>query len=285
MKLVNILYIYSSSSTPLHLLPVYHAYSFQSVFRKGGRTQPWLVLVNEGTKLVPYVVKMFTPYFIETFDSLTNEVLGNVLAQQFDLPVPQAALIIMDENFEMTINDMQALNELPLKDERIKFGTRLITSAIEFQKGAFTSSDIKSITEIDTVFAFDFLIQNRDRNNGKPNFLISNRTGYLIDHEKGFTIETNTASKLLVNPFSQGLLNYHIFYDFLYSSVAKTKEQYFDTFVEYLKNLNPNILDSYFSQLAMYGFSSSRYKILKDYLLEMKSNWSKFGKTMQIIIS
>lgn len=41
------------------MLPVYKAISFQRVLEKGGRTKPWLVLVQTEEKVAPYVVKLF----------------------------------------------------------------------------------------------------------------------------------------------------------------------------------------------------------------------------------
>ena len=51
---------------------------------------------------------MFTPHLAESRDSVTNEVLSNVLAKEFILPVSDANLIEMDENFRMIVKDRDA---------------------------------------------------------------------------------------------------------------------------------------------------------------------------------
>jgi hypothetical protein len=265
------------------LLPIYNAHSFDRILKQGGRTQPWVVLINEGDSLHPYVVKMFTPRFVNEFDAVTNEVIGNRLAILFDLPVPKAALINMDSNFISTIYDPEAYDLLNFKDERLKFATRLIAPNIPLEEGAFGIQEIKSIAEIDTVFAFDYLIQNMDRNYKRPNFIINNRRGYLIDHEKGFCFNENFL-EFMNNPLLIGGYKNHIFYDYLKRSWNKTKSQYFGTFMEYLRLLNVNDLNSYFLQLSDLGFPIGKHQIITDYLLYMKSNWSKFEVLMKGII-
>ncbi|HUB59622.1 MAG TPA: hypothetical protein VL978_02905 [Puia sp.] len=94
------------------MLPVYRAISFQRVAEKGGRTKPWVVLVDAGISVEPYVVKVFTPELIQEKDSVTREVLGNVLARQFDLNVPNAALIDFDDDFKDSVRDLNLLDHL-----------------------------------------------------------------------------------------------------------------------------------------------------------------------------
>ncbi|HEX8677926.1 MAG TPA: hypothetical protein VF700_11930, partial [Segetibacter sp.] len=60
------------------MLPIYKAISFQAILEKGGRTKPWLVLVNTQQSYEPYVVKLFDTDFIEKRDPVANEVLGNI---------------------------------------------------------------------------------------------------------------------------------------------------------------------------------------------------------------
>lgn len=125
------------------MLPLYQAYQFQKIIEKGGRTKPWVILVNEGDELVPYVVKMFTAQLVHERDSVTNEVLGNILAREFDLQTPQAAFIEMGIDFYRTINNDLALGMYDFADRRVKFATRLIAPSIEYQPGAYTITDVK----------------------------------------------------------------------------------------------------------------------------------------------
>lgn len=267
------------------MLPVYKAHSFESILQKGGRTKPWLVLVNEGNRLAPYVVKMFSPVLADTMDSVTNEVLGNVLARNFELNVPNAAFIDMDTDFQMTIRDPEAFEYFDAVDDRYKFGSRLISPAIEYQPATFDIKEIKDLIDIDSIFAFDNLIRNRDRTVGKPNFLISGKSGYVIDHELGFQIDVTTKQEMTSLFWDSDLCKYHIFFDYLCSSVRKSREQFFDLFAEYLRFLNLNQLNSYFKQLINLGYSNKKHDIITDYLQTMKANSANFAILMRHIIS
>ena len=142
------------------MLPEYQAIAFDKIIEKGGRTNPWLVLVDTGSGIKPYVAKMFTTDLIENRDSVTNEVLGNILAKAFDLPVPEAALIHMGESFRQKISSPEAQIAYDLADERIKFGSALIEGNYLFNS-AFTKVQAGKMVDLDTLFAFDNLILTR----------------------------------------------------------------------------------------------------------------------------
>jgi hypothetical protein len=165
------------------MLPVYRAISFDRIIDKGGRTHPWSVLVDTGAGIKPYVVKMFSAYAASQREHVCNEVLGNALARQFDLKVPQAAFIEMDMDFVMTISDFEAQQQFDLADERIKFGSELIEGNYLFNP-SFTKGQAAKMVELDSLFAFDNLIRNRDRNNGKPNLLVKGSSAYLYNAPK-----------------------------------------------------------------------------------------------------
>lgn len=256
------------------MLPVYNALQFKSILRLGGRTQPWLVVVNEEGRPVVYVVKMFSYTEIQNRDSVTNEVIGNVLAREFNLNVPKAALIELDEDFLITIDNPQAEETFYNTDDRIKFGSQFLYPAYEYKYGSYSSQEIKSLCEIDSVFAFDILIRNGDRTNRKPNFLIHNKKGFIIDHELGLNITSESAARAFRYDFS---FQYHIFYDFLRHSWKSNKNDFFMEFLEYLRLLNVNNLNSYFQQLSNYGFSNNKHLDIINYLLEMKAKSANFG--------
>lgn len=263
------------------MLPVYNGYQFQRILAKGGRTQPWVVLVNESGQLVPYVVKMFKAELVHKMDSVTNEVLGSVLANEFDLPIPKSAFIELDSSFYQTIDDDDALERYDFVDKRIKFGTKLLYPSIEYQPQTYTTAEVKVKIDIDTVYAFDSLIKNADRNNSNPNMRVSGNNFYLLDHDLGFQISERTAKEQLNLQSLEYINRYHIFYDYLYSSWAKSKEQFFYTFEEYLRRLNLKTLDKAFKQLKYYGFSTHRHEMLKEYFEVMKENSSKFATLMR----
>ncbi|RFM31064.1 HipA family kinase [Chitinophaga silvisoli] len=190
------------------MLPIYPAVSYIRIISQGGRTKPWLVLVNTPNGIKPYVVKMFRSDELER-EPVLNEILGNVLAKEFDLPVPEAALIEMDENFRMSIKDPTALEILDLVDERPKFGSSLIEGNYLFNT-SFKKNQTSRMIEIDTLFAFDVLIRNKDRNSFKPNLLVTGNSAILIDHELGFEINENTINQLDALHINNQAFKYHI---------------------------------------------------------------------------
>ncbi|MGN6248892.1 MAG: HipA family kinase [Ginsengibacter sp.] len=270
------------------MLPVYKAISFNKIIKKGGRTEPWIVIVNAGNTLKPYVVKLFESKLIETRDSVTNEVVGNVLAREFNIPVPNAALIDLDEDFVETIKDREDLLQiLDERDYRIKFGSELLEGYFNFDYKAFSLKDVRKIIDIDNVYAFDNLIRNRDRNGVlKPNILIKSTNAFLIDHELGFEdINDGIVNDMKNWKWDRRFCDYHIFYNFLKNSPVKIKKEYFHEFGEYLKYLNVSTLEPYFSQLVGLGFNGNKHKLIQDYLSKMKQNSSNFTTIMLTTIS
>jgi hypothetical protein len=263
------------------MLPIYKGIQFQKRLEKGGRTKPWLIIVNENGSLSQYVVKMFTQNDNDNNFSLLNEVAGNVLAQEFGIKVPKAALIEFDDDFINTIGDPELEEIFLYTDERLKFATKLLNPSYEYSPNIFNRQQLRSYLEIDSIFAFDVLIQNGDRTTGKPNLLFFNKEGYLIDHELGFNIATSMKlQSFFINP----QFMYHIFYDYLCDSWNSTKKDYFNEFCEYLKLLNVNNLSSVFRQLNNCGFHPEQMDNIRNYLLKMKRNCGNFETTLGTLI-
>jgi hypothetical protein len=265
------------------MLPVYPAVSYVRIISQGGRTKPWLVFVDTPHGIKPYVVKMFRNDEFER-EPVLNEVLGNILAREFDLPVPEAALIEMDESFRMSIKDSTALETFDLIDERPKFGSSLIEGNYLFNT-SFKKVQTSRMIEIDTLFAFDVLIRNKDRNSYKPNLLVRGNSAFLIDHELGFEIDVNTINQLNALDIINQPFKYHIFYYFLKKARKTTKKDYFEVFLEYLRRLNINTLNPYFQQLNNLGFTSVKENTIRGYLTYAKQNSSKFEAFLKSLIS
>ncbi|HEV9035728.1 MAG TPA: hypothetical protein VGQ51_03885, partial [Puia sp.] len=136
------------------MLPIYKAKIFNGIIEKGGRTKPWSVLVDTGSGAKQFVVKMFPAQLVHARDSVTNEVLGYALAKEFDLPVPDAALIDMDMDFQMTINDGLAQMAFDQADDRLKFGTEVIEGNYLFNS-SFTRAQASRMIDVDTLYGFD----------------------------------------------------------------------------------------------------------------------------------
>jgi hypothetical protein len=141
---INLYFLsFALKNTSCFLLPIYKAISFNKIITKGGRTNPWVVLINANNNLKPYVVKLFETSLIEYRDSVANEVFGNVLAREFNLPVPNAALIDFDNAFLGTIRNQKLLEILDSRDTRLKFGSEMHEGYYNFDYKDFSSRDIK----------------------------------------------------------------------------------------------------------------------------------------------
>lgn len=267
------------------MLPVYRAIAFHDIYSIKNRNKPWLVSVNADGQIKQFVVKLYGNKSIETHDCVCKEVLGNVLAREFDLPVPNAAFIDMGEDFTSTLRDMQVLEELENADYRLKFGTEEQKGVIPFDT-SLSCSQAKEIIEIDTVLAFDCFIRNIDRNRANPNLLIKSDKAFLIDHEWGFQIDEKCGGEIIDNWFlPDKFFRYHVFFDYLKHSNKADRQGYFNTFEEYLRTLNINKLNPYFNQLVQLGFSSKNHNLIKSYIEKMKLNSSIFVKILKGIIN
>ncbi len=265
------------------MLPVYRAISFNGIIEKGGRTKPWSVLVQTSQGVKPFVVKMFDGQLVQNRDSVTNEVLGYALAKEFDLPVPEAALIEMDMDFQMSIHGADGQQAFDHADDRVKFATELIEGNYLFNP-AFKKYQAAKMIELDTLYGFDNLIRNPDRGDGRPNLLVKSRSAWLIDHEQAFMIDDDTITQFHSGQWDDRFSRYHICWNYLRHAKKATKKEYFNTFGEYLRTLNVNNLHPYFQQLGNQGFSRDRHLLIKKWLREAKQNSAKFVTLLKSFI-
>jgi hypothetical protein len=279
VKTIKLFLLYSE------MLPVYRAILFHDVYEKRNRTKPWLVSVNADGQIKQFVVKLFGTNSIETHDCVLKEVLGNVLAREFDLPVPNAALIDMGQEFASTLRNMELIEVLENADWRLKFGTEEQKGILPFNN-TLPRSEARQLVEIDTVFGFDCFIRNIDRNRGNPNLLVKSNEAFLIDHELAFQIDEKSSDEVLNHWFIQDrFFRDHVFFDYLKHSNKADRQEYFDTFEEYLRTLNVNMLNSYFEQLSGAGFSPKNHILIREYIEQMKRNSSIFAQILKGLIN
>ncbi len=251
------------------MLPVYKAISLKHIITKGAHTEPWVIDVNTPGGIKTFVAKVYTTQQIEARNCVTAEVAGNILAKEFDFLVPNAAFIEFDEDFIMSLGaEEQVL--LSNIDERVKFATEYIDAPYRFDT-AMTKKQFSKLIDFELLYAFDNLIRNGDRGNRKPNLLFKKNDAFLIDHEMAFEIDNDTIGNFNNFDWEGKFAHYHISHRFLKHSTRKQKLQYFETFLEYLRNLNQNILHPYFTQLESLGYTTNKDLIL-GYLEHIKQN-------------
>lgn len=264
------------------MLPIYDAISFLDV-AKGGRTNPLNVLVNENGKERVYVLKLFTEIQNDRYEFIGKEVMGNILASEFSLTAPKAALITTDDSFYNTILDENALFNFEAADHRLKFATEHIIANQYLP--TYTNSQLKKAIEIDTLFAYDNLIRNHDRGNNRTNLLMKDKQAFLIDHECALDVDGGTLQDIKDKNWHAKYWKYHIFYDRLRKSKQKTKKYFFNEFEEYLRTLNLNNAISCINQLGHEGFYTSQMEYAIQYLDSVRKNSSNFVHLLHYLTS
>lgn len=269
----DLLFIFATDTSFIMKLPIYKADSFNRIIEEGGHSKPWIVSVNIDGILKPFVVKLYRTIDIAARNKMTAEILGNLLALEFDLTVPTCAIIEFTDDFRMGLKQEHE-EILSLLDERNKFGT-------EYFEGTFLYSPqtplekAKEIIPIDTLYAFDYFICNRDRTLSKPNLLIKNESGILIDHEMALEIDKSTISNF-ENDIWNDKYQYHLFYNLLKQSNPTEKETYFNDFESYLQMLRFNKYDGIFKQLKEIGFDDLKEDSIESYFLAIIQSPQKF---------
>jgi len=255
------------------VLPEFEAISFIRIIEKGAHTKPWLIEVGTNDGPTSYIVKIYTVAQNITHNSVTAEVLGNVLAKEFDLKVPRAAIIHFPEDFRMYLNT-ECQMVLDLADERPKFGSEYLDPVFEYTP-EMSQRTLERHIDLDTLYAFDNYIRNSDRGERKPNLILHNKSAWLIDHEMAFDITEKTIIEFEKGKWDDKFGRSHLSLRYLKRAGKNKKARYFETFSEYLRLLNISILHEYFDQLESFGYSTNKEQILS-YLEHIKENSSNF---------
>ncbi len=253
------------------MLQVYKAKKFVKVLEEGGHTRPWVIEVeNEVQNRV--VMKLYTTAQIESRNSITAEVIGNILAKEFDFSVPDILFVETTGNFFKTIENEKLQDTLLQTDERLKFASVYIDFSTKLRFG-FPIQLLEKNINLEKLYAFDNFIRNGDRGEGKTNMIIQNETPeiFLIDHEMAFDLDKDTISNFQHKKWEDRFSRYH----FANSYLKEKLQVDFSEFEEYIRTLNLNKLTPYFQQLEDYG-SNTQEKLIIEYLLHIKQNFMDF---------
>lgn len=169
-------------------LPRYKATRFLKIIARGGHSKPWLIEAEAEGCTETLVMKVFTTTQIEARDCVTNEAIGNTLAQEFDFSVPQAAFVHTPSAFWDTLPDRESREALALAAPRPKFASVFLEDTIRLRHGVSAKDLENSGLDLALLYAFDNWIRNTDRGIGKTNMLIHEMDDeiFLIDHELAF---------------------------------------------------------------------------------------------------
>jgi len=267
------------------MLPIFKAFSIERAPIKGGSTYPCLLSVIDEQNNVqhPHVVKIFKP----AHQSATcREVFANVLAVQFDLRVPPAALVKVE--FDL-LTELRQIPEYSRREMEpgYYFGTEMLQDALDYTS-AFTESKIDNWNP-EMIFAFDVLIRNVDRRMAKPNFFLHNDEPVLIDHELSLNVSQSFhwyKNPNLWKPFQANAgqnRTGHVFFSHLKKKKRKQKLD-FGLFIEYLRVLDIDALYSYDKQLNELGCYDEEFTEIIRYLMEIKQNAGQFYQLLQDLL-
>lgn len=268
------------------MLPIYKAIAIGKRAIATGSTRPCILTVADSQNEIigDYVVKVFKSNNIQQNHSTHKEVFGNVLAKGFDLKVPNAALVKVNQDIVDQLNRNLGYSDFDLM-AGVYFGSEYLDSSLDYSPSFNPKLED---WEIETIFAFDALIQNIDRREKKPNLFFHDSQVYLIDHELSLTFGGKTFAEMYQNRNLQWSFldqpdRKHLFLEKLRAKNKKNKVT-FDDFQEYLQNLDINILDGYASQLDSFDNENTLIVEIKSYLEEIKSNPQLFHQILLELI-
>lgn len=262
-------------------MKVFEAISFQKIITSGGSTNPWRIMVcDEKGILREFVVKLFTERQMKQQHPIAKEMFGNVLAREFDLPVPEAGLVHFSDDF-ISLLPSEAKKQLDGKGSGFKFGCEWRAMSI------VDPTNLTSILhdyDLATVFAFDNFVFNLDRGGyrNKPNLLIDDEGFLLIDHEQIFPFadDLDNGNSKIIQDLQEGIWHYpaekHLFYPNLYKMRKNVKGDIFDTFWSYLQGLTVVALREMAHFLTAKNISIGNFALVEQYVQKVKLNPDKF---------
>lgn len=246
---------------------------------EGGTTKPMLVLCDDGNK---YVLKIFKEIHSQQRCYTGAEVCAYLLAKEFNLSIPDGALITIPiELIELIKNSNKSLyQELATKDySKPCFGSLYLESLPTYSPSL--KDKYFDLDELETIFAFDIFILNEDRKNSKPNILKSSEHYFLIDHEKAFEGSAYALKLFQENELVQ-YYETHIFFQSL-SEIEKKhpKTVNFETFIEFLRILNLKTIRKQIERLESLKYYVNECYDWLNYLEEIKKNSTKFVELLK----
>ena len=230
-----------------------------------------------------YVVKIFKNSHRE---ATCRELFANLLAQEFDLDVPNAALVEVD--FDM----------LSLMKVEGNIDTSLYNPGYYFASEYLSDTRIVTKAELPVpvewelqlrIFAFDVLIRNSDRRIGKPNFLLQSGNPVLIDHELSLNFSKGFLAHDIESEWNfirSGNERNHVFLVSLQTCIAKNGLDVAGFLSDYLRTLNPNKLYAAATLLQEYGYNDEAAIVesIVGYLSEIRSNIDRFLQLVNLLL-
>jgi len=177
-----------------------------------GRTCPALCGCEDvsGEPAGDYVVKLLGG-MEDGVDGLARELIGSRLASYFGIAVPEPALVTVETDFA----DLVAMRE-PVRAEILRnsvglnFGSRQLSGVTGWPVDKPIPEAM--LPAAVTIFAFDALLQNTDRQFHNQNLFTRGNEIVVFDHELSFFLLDVAATTTPWRLDSQAYLTEHVFY-------------------------------------------------------------------------
>lgn len=212
-----------------------------------------------------YYAKPFRKSPVNHFPT-AKEIISCEMALLLDLPVPRYDIISIDNSI---LAKHYAENEV----RKFYTGYRFCSKRLE-QYTIYSPNLITGFLrdhEVAGIFAFDVIMQNSDRGGflGKPNLLINDDSLVMIDHELTLSFindkptPPNYENNIRIFPYYYHVLLNHV-------KSIRVKNHIFDEFLENLRLLNIDSLNTVFDEMDKYNIE---YGDRLDYFLYF--DWCK----------
>jgi hypothetical protein len=266
----------------MSLLPQINIIHVESKPLLGGTTRPLTCIGEDGNE---YVVKAFSKRDTSQRCYIAAEVIGLLLAQDFDLNVSEGAYLTFSPEMLLEVSGMSDETRRLLEEKDLSkplFGSKM-------QDGFAIYADLGKpnigVEDIESIFAFDMFIANQDRRREKPNLLVADESFLLIDHEKAFG-----GYKKGWENYERGIAPYyfkeHLFYEQLRKQSRKREvTQHFETFLEYARTLNFIKIRENLKFIEDKGYNVEECYEWLSYLEIGKRNCYKFVDILRNLIS
>jgi len=255
------------------MLPSLTAVQFHR-FLTSGRTSPALCACEDqaGTYVGEYVVKLQATVHTS---GLLNELVASKLANHFGLPIPDAALVVIQPDLARQIALMEPSHAAAVRGSvGLNFGSRYIRASSPWPVDK--PIPLAMWQRATDIFAFDALIQNPDRRYENQNLLVVGDDLLIFDHEQAFSFQLALAPS--VTPWDladQPYLANHVFYRRL-----RGREVHFAPFTESLQRLSPDTLAGLVADVPL-GWNNNNVHRVVRHLLAVAGHGEGFAEALR----
>jgi hypothetical protein len=154
-----------------------------------GRTRPLLIAAKDADGAEVELIAKFTIAQQLTEHGLVREAIAAMLAVDLQLPIPEPALVRLDDVFIRSVNQVDSIVGARLSNaSRFGFGSTKLPAGFQIWS---TERDvpINKIDQAAEIFAFDCLTQNVDSRRESPNLMWNGTRFAIVDHDLAFEIE------------------------------------------------------------------------------------------------